>query len=86
MKFGLVALLLSLSTACQQFGTAEPDALANERRQTFLALDANRDGFVSHAEAQGAPLVARDFERADANRDGALNRPEFNSVGEKQSR
>jgi hypothetical protein len=41
----------------------------------FRALDKNKDGFISRAEAQGSPHE-RDFDALDANRDGMLSREE----------
>ena len=41
----------------------------------FRALDKNKDGFISRAEAQGSPHQG-DFEALDRNRDGMLSREE----------
>ena len=41
----------------------------------FRALDKNRDGFISRAEAQGSPHQ-QDFDALDTNRDGMLSREE----------
>lgn len=41
----------------------------------FRALDKNKDGFISRAEAQGSPHE-RDFDALDTNRDGMLSREE----------
>jgi hypothetical protein len=41
----------------------------------FRALDKNKDGFISRAEAQGSPHE-RDFDALDTNRDGMLSRQE----------
>src|SRR5690349_6682977 len=43
----------------------------------FDALDLNRDGYVSLAEAAGDEIVVTRFDRADRNKDGKLSRREF---------
>ena len=58
-------------------GQVTPDELraAHERRRAerFKQVDADGDGRVSRAEAEGqAPGLAKRFERLDANRDGFL--------------
>jgi len=45
----------------------------------FDALDANKDGNISRAEAQPSPIVSQSFATADANGDGVIAREEFNS-------
>jgi len=63
----------------------------------FARVDANRDGFVTKAEADTAMQAFRGkraerradrrehaFERLDANRDGAISRPEFDAVQAKR--
>ena len=51
---------------------ARPDGGAETM---FRALDKNRDGFISRAEAQRSPHE-RDFDALDTNRDGMLSREE----------
>ena len=46
----------------------------------FDALDTNKDGRISKAEAQGHPVVSQAFASADADGDGSLTRQEFNST------
>jgi hypothetical protein len=46
---------------------------------SFRALDADGDGTLTLAEARVHPGVARNFVRADLNRDGRLSPLEFNN-------
>ena len=43
----------------------------------FNALDRNKDGYVTRAEARGNPYLKKFFDRADGNDDGKLNRAEY---------
>jgi EF hand domain-containing protein len=52
---------------------AEAAVLAAE----FARLDADRDGYISRAEALKDPEVVRTFRRADADKDGKLDPREF---------
>lgn len=58
------------------FMAATP-ALAQDAGLVFAALDTNKDGKVSQAEAQRNTLVSRGFADADKNRDGFLSKDEF---------
>lgn len=58
------------------FMAATP-ALAQDAAAVFAALDANKDGKVSQAEAQRNTMVSQDFTDADKNHDGFLSRDEF---------
>ena len=51
-----------------------------DRDKLFRALDRNGDGGLSKAEAAGDLRVIRDFERADADGNGRLDRAEMNRV------
>jgi len=64
----------------------------------FARLDANRDGFITQAEAQAmrgarrakvgqnaAPNAERRFARLDANRDGAVTKPEFDAAHQQRA-
>jgi hypothetical protein len=46
-------------------------------RPIFSIFDKDRDGTISRGEAAAAPDLARDFDRYDLNRDGRLDRDEF---------
>lgn len=80
-----IALIIAAAAAFIAGGCAPADVdgptLADNVEHTFLALDQNRDEFISRAEAAAAPLLARRFDAADADNDGVLNRYEFNSPG-----
>ena len=52
-----------------------------QRRDRFKRADASGDGRLSREEAQkGMPLVARDFDRIDANKDGAVTLDELEAA------
>ena len=51
--------------------------LAQDAGLVFTALDANKDGKVSPAEAQRNTLVSDNFAAADKNHDGFLSKDEF---------
>ena len=50
---------------------------AQDAALVFTALDANKDGKVTKAEAQKNPMVAQMFDQADKNKDGSLSKDEF---------
>jgi len=52
-------------------------ALAQDAALVFTALDANKDGKVTQAEAQKNPVVTQMFAQADKNKDGGLSKDEF---------
>ena len=70
MKMSLV-LGLGLALA------ASAPAWAQDAALVFTALDANKDGKISKAEAQKNPAVAQMFDQADKNKDGNLSKDEF---------
>ena len=90
-----VAALL-LSTNAQAQGTGMPAAAASssaapveapaprysadDLKQAFNFMDANRDGKISREEAAGFRGVARHFDQADADKDGFLSRSEFDAA------
>ena len=59
-------------------------ALAQDAGLVFTALDANKDGKISKAEAQKNPAVAQMFDQADKNKDGSLSKEEFTAAFGKQ--
>lgn len=58
------------------FMAATP-ALAQDAGLVFAALDINKDGKVSQAEAQRNTMVSQGFADADKNNDGYLSKDEF---------
>lgn len=46
-------------------------------KPSFQLLDSNHDGWISRSEAASVPDLAKDFDRHDLNRDGKLDRSEF---------
>lgn len=58
------------------FMAATP-ALAQDAGLVFTALDTNKDGKVSQAEAQRNTMVSQGFADADKNHDGNLSKDEF---------
>ncbi len=58
------------------FMAATP-ALAQDAGLVFAALDTNKDGKVSQAEAQRNTMVSQSFADTDKNHDGYLSKDEF---------
>jgi len=55
-------------------------ALAQDAALVFAALDANKDGKVTQAEAQKNAAVMQMFAQADKNKDGSLSKDEFQAA------
>ena len=55
-------------------------AMAQDTATVFAALDADRNGSVSQAEAQKNAAVSANFAAADTNSDGSLSRAEFDAA------
>jgi hypothetical protein len=53
-------------------------------KPVFQLLDSDNDGWVSRKEVESVPDLARDFDRYDLNRDGRLNRGEFDRYAAKK--
>lgn len=70
----LLALLLPCWALAE---TAAAEISRHQMEEEFRALDLNRDGYVSAAEAAGFRDIVTRFDRADRNRDGKLSRAEF---------
>ncbi len=70
VKYALFAMLFTVTPAYAQSGGMA---------ERLAALDLNRDGSITRAEAREARLAA--FERADANHDGHLSEAERNTGG-----
>jgi Ca2+-binding EF-hand superfamily protein len=69
-----------LSVALVMTGAALVPAMAQDAALVFAALDANKDGKISKAEAQKNPAVAQMFDQADKNKDGFLSKEEFEAA------
>ena len=54
--------------------------LAQDAALVFAALDANKDGKVTQAEAQKNAAVMQMFAQADKNKDGSLSKDEFQAA------
>jgi Ca2+-binding EF-hand superfamily protein len=55
-------------------------AWAGSDTASFQDLDKNHDGQISRDEAKQSPQVSKNFDRADANKDGKLDSAEFAAV------
>jgi Ca2+-binding EF-hand superfamily protein len=75
VKSCLILLLLLPGAALAE--TVAAEISRHQAEEEFLALDLNRDGYVSAAEASGFGEIVTRFDRADRNRDGKLSRAEF---------
>ncbi len=76
---GLLILSLSVAgTVCAQAPAAKvPSATAPAQATDFPALDKNKDGFISAAEAEPAGALHDVFESLDKNQDGKLSATEY---------
>jgi hypothetical protein len=70
----LSALLLSAGALAQT--AAEPTTLPGPRAD-FVALDRNRDGYISKVEALANPEVHKRFAAFDTDKDGLLSEAEY---------
>jgi len=71
--FFLVAAALALAVGASY---AEDKVGRDKNDPGFNALDKNKDGYISRAEAKGNPTLAAKFKEADKNHDGKLSRAE----------
>jgi hypothetical protein len=71
----LVVLLLSSSAAALAQDPADPTAPSSSRPD-FVALDRNRDGYISKVEALANPEVHKRFAAFDRDRDARLSEAE----------
>jgi Ca2+-binding EF-hand superfamily protein len=94
MKTVLSLLLLSVIATGTAFAAEPPQtpakpasttmdhskmAMPDSTTDTFAALDANKDGFLSKAELVKHPMAAH-AGMVDANKDGKLSRSEFDAL------
>jgi hyperosmotically inducible protein len=73
MRAALTLLLMLLSVGAYAQYTGEVSA----PRADFLALDRNRDGYISKVEALANPEVQKRFAVFDADKDGRLSEAEY---------
>lgn len=76
-------LLLSLASVCALPVGAEPATETAVDAFGFVAfkrLDSDNNGYVSRVEARSVGGVERVFDTADVNRDGLLDRREYQRV------
>ena len=69
----LLAMALSTGAWADYTGEATPSSV----RADFVALDRNRDGYVSKVEALANPEVHKRFGAFDADKDGRLSEVEY---------
>ena len=79
--FFLVAAALALAVGAAY---AEDKIGKDQNDPGFRALDKNKDGYISRAEAKGNPTLAKKFKEADKNADGKLSRAEYLAAMTKQ--
>ncbi|MDY0012917.1 MAG: hypothetical protein RBS40_08515 [Rhodocyclaceae bacterium] len=73
VALGLVVLILALSPLAQA-GDGRGAQAAEKLKARFLAADANGDGRLTKAEAEGRmPFVHRNFEKIDTAGQGAVS-------------
>lgn len=76
--FGLMA-----AHAMAEKAQDAPAAAGKEKVAVFDRLDADKDGFVSAAEAKQMKGLSESFGAADRNGDGRLDAAEFEALGTK---
>jgi hyperosmotically inducible periplasmic protein len=74
MRAWLTFLLMAFSAAAWAQYTGEPPS---PPRADFVALDRNRDGYISKVEALGNPEVQKRFAVFDADKDARLSEAEY---------
>ena len=79
--FFLVAAALALAVGSSY---AEDKVGRDKNDPGFNALDKDKDGYISRAEAKGNPTLAAKFKEADKNHDGKLSRAEYLAAMTKQ--
>ena len=79
--FFLVAAALALAVGAAY---ADDKVGKDQNDPGFHALDKNKDGYISRAEAKGNPTLAGKFKEADKNGDGKLSRAEYLTAMTKQ--
>jgi Ca2+-binding EF-hand superfamily protein len=88
----LAALLLPFAALAQQTqpearpgARPDPERMRQMFEQRFRKADRDGDGALTRAEAaEGMPMLARDFDRIDANADGRITPDELRAAMEKR--
>jgi Ca2+-binding EF-hand superfamily protein len=79
--FFLVAAMLALAVGSAY---AEDKVGKDKNDPGFAALDKDKDGYISQAEAKGNPQLSKKFQEADKDHDGKLSRSEYLEAMTKQ--
>jgi hyperosmotically inducible periplasmic protein len=77
MKMRACVTLLALSLSAGAWGQYTGEASQSAVRADFLALDRNRDGYISKVEALANPEVQKRLAAFDADKDGRLSEAEY---------
>ncbi|HJY76283.1 MAG TPA: BON domain-containing protein [Burkholderiales bacterium] len=77
MKNRAWAMLLATSLSAGAWGQYTGEASQAAVRTDFVALDRNRDGYISKVEALANPEVQKRFAAFDADKDGRLSEAEY---------
>ena len=77
MKQRAWVMLLAMSLSAGAWGQYTGEASQAAVRADFVALDRNRDGYISKVEALANPEVHKRFAAFDADKDGRLSEAEY---------
>ena len=77
MKMRACVMLLAMSLSAGAWGEYTGEASQSSVRADFVALDRNRDGYISKVEALANPEVHKRFAAFDADKDGRLSEAEY---------
>lgn len=83
MNSKLVILLSLVMASGTALAAGDQGVMGQEEQQqapAFSQLDTDNDGLISEEDAQGSEWVADNFDQADANADGYINRSEYDSL------
>jgi hypothetical protein len=80
LLFAAASLLCATAFAQNQPAPSTSAQAAPSTSSIFDALDTDKDGRVSQAEAGAHPVVSKSFGQADANGDGGISREEFSAA------
>jgi hypothetical protein len=72
--------LIGAPSFAQTGPTATPPAAADKTARP--RMDANGDGFITREEAKGRPMLEKNFDAIDTNKDGKLSREEMKAAHE----